>query len=159
MKLTIDLMKNTKIKHLFAGLVLFSTLGMAVSANAAPILFFQLAQATNIKPEKGSAGCFEKCLTKNNLPATANIITEDLPVIPGDDKKKTAPQDERVITVTTAEIVEDDACECADVVVIPPVGGFPAFAYLALPLPALIFAGVADSDNPVEPEVISPMRP
>lgn len=159
-------MKNTKIKIIFAAYILFSMFGTAISANAAPILFFQLAQAEGIKSDKGSSGCYEKCSIKNDLLSTAatpksdvpatDTISDDLPVAPGDDKKASAPQDERVITETKVEIVEDDNCECADIVVA--AGGFP-FAYLGLPLPALLFAGVGGSDNPVEPQVISPIRP
>ena len=162
-------MKNTKIKIIFAAFILFSISGTAISANAAPILFFQLAQAGGIKSDKGSSGCFEKCLVNNDLPAATDevagsdlptatdILSDDLPVAPGDDKKAVVPQDERVITETKIEIVEDDACECADIVIA--AGGFP-FAYLALPLPALLFAGVGgDSDVPEDPEVVSPIRP
>jgi len=142
-------------------------LGKAISANAAPILFFQFAQAGDIKPYEDSSGCYEKCQVSNDLPSTAdtvgndlsaaiNIVSDDLPVAP-DDKKTIVPQDGRVITETKVEIVEDDACECASVIIAG--GGFP-FAYLALPLPALLFVGVVgDSDVPQEPQVASPMRP
>lgn len=161
-------MKNTKIKIVFAAFALFSVFGTAISANAAPIIFFQLAQTGSVKADKGSSGCYEKCLVNNDLPladgvvnndlpAVTDILSDDLPVAPGDDKKATAPpQDERVITETKIEIVEDDACECADIVVAG--GGFP-FAYLALPLPAVLFAGVGDSDDPIEPQAVSPIRP
>ncbi len=150
-------MRNTKIKIIFTAFTLFSTLGVATSANAAPMLFFQLAQTAVVEPSKGSVGCFEKCLVNNDLSATDKILNEDFPAVTDDDKKQTAPQDRRVITETNAEIVEDDTCECADVVVIPPIG-FP-FAYLALPLPALLLAGIVASDEPDDPEVISPIRP
>lgn len=133
-------MKNLQFKSVLSALALFSIFAAALPAKAAPVQFNQVVQMVDAKPGKASAGGF----------AQLRLAGDDIILGAGinDDKNKkatappiTTPQDDRVITETRAEIVQDDACDCEPIKV---GGGFPKYALLglgAIPLALLIPTG------------------
>lgn len=149
-------MKNKIFKAFLSTSVLFSMFVITTPVKASPMFFFQLAQM-NTETIQDNIDCLEQPCAANN-PLQSLI----------DDNKKTLPQEERVITKTQIEIVEDDTCDCVDDVVKQRI--FPKYAFWGLPLAVLLFGTVKTiktSDNispnpvilPPNPIVISPMRP
>ena len=135
-------MKNFNFRFTLSAIALYSIM-MAfttTAVKAAPIQFNQVVQVINAKPGKANTGGF----------AQLRLAGDDL-VLTGDDtiKPNTPPvQDDRVITETRSEIVEEEVCDCP---VIPIAGGgFPywTLGFAALPLLFLIPPG--DNDNPNE---------
>lgn len=144
-------MKNLNFRFLLAAVALYS-LTMAATAKAAPVQFNQVTQIINAKPGKAGNGGFEQLRLAGDEPIKAN---------PGDDTKTDVPpapqqQDERVITETKAEIVEDEACDCVN----PPVpGGFP-YGYLALGgLPFLFLIPHDKNETPTPTTPSTPTTP
>lgn len=145
-------MRNLQFRFLLSSVALISiwTAALGTTANAAPVRFEQIRQIINARPGKAATGSF----------AQLRLIGDDLNQIAGkgdDDKTKTGdtpPQtqttqqdDGRVITQTTTEIVEDEACDCT---AIPPPGGKFPYALLglgALPLLFLIPRGSGTPSN------------
>lgn len=131
-------MKKIQFNYVLSAMALSSILMAATPAKAAPVQFNQVVQVVSAKPGKSGAGGF----------AQLRLAGDDVILGVGKDddknKKSTPPpeptqQDERVITETRAEIVQDDACDCP----LPPdIGiGFPKYALLglgAIPLAFLI---------------------
>jgi len=109
----------------------------AIKSSAAPVQFNQVLQIINAKPGKASMGGF-----------VGLHLADDNLIVSGDDddiKKTAAPkQDDRVITETRAEIVEDDVCDCE----LPAVATrrFP-YAWLALGAVPLLFLIPRDKDR------------
>lgn len=168
-------MRNLQLRFLLSGIALVSiwmvTLG--ATANAAPVRFEQIQQVINARPGKAATGSFEQL----------RLVGGDEPVKPGtlvgdDDKTKngdtpptpqqtTVQDDGRVITQTTTEIVEDEACDCLQ----PPLPGKFPYALLglgAVPLLFLIPHGkrtptpappTTDSPTPTSPTPDSPTPP
>ena len=104
-------MEKLNLKFISAVVILVSIM-TATIANAAPVRFKQVTQIVNAKPGKANNGSFSRL----RLVGDDGIIN-DLNDNDGDgdnDKKKTTapPQDDRVITETTSEIVEDEVCDC-----------------------------------------------
>ncbi len=144
-------MKNLNFRFFLSTIALYSIMMAATSANAAPVQFNQVVQVVNAKPGKAGTGGF----------AQLRLAGDDL-VLMGDDTKKNAPpvQDDRVITETRSEIIEEEVCDCETIV---PVGAaFPywTLGFAALPLAFLIPPG-GDSDEPTSttPTFIPPMSP
>lgn len=103
---------------------------MAVSASvcAAPVQYNQVVQIVNAKPGKANIGGFSQL----------RLADDGIGAIDGDDDKKPATkQDDRVITETRVEIVEDDVCDCVEEQVIR--RGFPKWALLGLAAVPLLF--------------------
>jgi len=96
-------MKNLKFRFFLSTIALYSIMMAATSANAAPVQFNQVVQVVNAKPGKAGTGGF----------AQLRLAGDDL-VLMGDDTKKNAPpvQDDRVITETRSEIIEEEVCDC-----------------------------------------------
>ena len=113
---------------------------MAVSTavNAAPVQFNQVVQIVNVKPGKANTGGFSQLRLANDGVATVDGDGDD-------DKKPAAPQDDRVITETRVEIVEDDVCDCVEEQVVR--RGFPKWALLGLGAIPLLFL-FNDNDTP-----------
>lgn len=121
-------MKNLRFRLVLSAICLASIMCSAVGANAAPVQFNQVLQIINAKPGKASTGGFAQLRLADD-----NLIVGSA----DDDGKKVAPlQDDRVITETRAEIVEDDVCDCE----LPLVAKrrFP-YAWLALGAIPLLF--------------------
>jgi len=145
-------MKNFNFRFLLSAVALYSiTLAfMTTAVKAAPVQFSQVVQVINAKPGKASTGGF----------AQLRLVGDDL-VLKGDDttKPNTPPvQDDRVITETRSEIVEEEVCDCP----LPPVGGgFPYYAlgFAALPLLFLIPPGNDDPDETPTPPTTPTITP
>lgn len=129
-------MKKLQFNYVLSAIALFSILIAATPAKAAPVQFNQVVQVVNAKPGKANTGGF----------AQLRLTSDDIILGTGinDDKKKKAttpppsqPQDDRVITETRAEIVQDDACDCTPIDI--PKPGFPKYALLGLGALPLLF--------------------
>ena len=127
-------MRNLQLRLVVSAIALFSTVMVTMTANAAPIRFNQIVQIVNAKPGTANSGGFAQLRLVNG----EFVLTDD-----GDDKdddesgKSKMPQDNRVITETRSEIVEDEVCDCAPIDV--PKAGFPKYALLGLAAIPLIF--------------------
>ncbi len=130
-------MKNLTFKFILSTLALYSIVMTAITAQAAPIQFNQVVQVVDAKPGKATNGGFAKLR-----------LNDDFPVA-GDDTTKTdtpkPQQDDRVITETKSEIVENDVCDCTEAIAIP-AGGFP-YGWLALGGVPFLFL-IPPGDNP-----------
>ena len=140
-------MKKPNFKLILAVVVLYS-MTLTATAKAAPVKFNQVVQVVNAKPGKANTGGFAQLR-----------LAGDTPIAGGDDDpKKAAPpqQDNRVISETRSEIVEDEVCDC----VAPTVagGGFP-YGYLALGAIPLLFLIPHDNDNPPSTPTQTPTPP
>ncbi|MDQ6785618.1 MAG: PEP-CTERM sorting domain-containing protein [Acidobacteriota bacterium] len=152
-------MRNLQFRLILSTVTLFSILTVTLTANAAPVKFEQVRQLINAKPGKAKTSAFARL---------SLINSEFSPGEGGDDKDKkddknkgTATptteqerqQDNRVITETTSEIVQDDVCDCVqDIAISKP--GFPKYALLglaAIPLLFLIPRGNKDTPTPTPP--------
>ena len=121
-------MRNFNLRFFLSAVCLWSVLlAITTSVNGAPVQFHQVTQIVNAKPGKASSSAFSQ------LRLSGVALTDD-----GDEGKKTAPrQDDRVITETRVEIVEDDVCDCVEDVVVR--RGFPKWALLGLTAIPLFF--------------------
>lgn len=124
-------MRNLQLRFVLSTIVLFSILMAAATANAAPVTFNQIVQIINAKPGTANTGGFAQL----RLVGGELVFTDD----DGDDDagKPKPQQDDRVITETRSEIVEDEVCDCAPIDV--PKGGFPKYALLGLAAIPLLF--------------------
>jgi hypothetical protein len=89
-----------------------------------------------------------------------DIVTGDNDGDNDGDKKKTAapaPQDDRVITETSIEVVEDEVCDCIEDTIVKK-GGFPKWALLGLGAIPLIFLIKKGDDDPT-PTPTTPTTP
>lgn len=134
-----------------ASFVILSSIMTATIANAAPVRFNQVTQVVNVKPGKANNGNFSRLrLTGDDV--TVGDTDGD------DDKKKTAtpsPQDDRVITETSSEIVEDEVCDCVEDVVVSR-GGFPKWTLLGLGAIPLLFLIKRGDDDPTPTPTTTP---
>ncbi len=131
--LSCKMMRNLQLRLIVSTIALFSTLMVTMTANAAPIKFNQIVQVISAKPGIAGSGGFAQLRLVNG-----ELIFTDK----GDDKSdangKPKPlQDDRVITETRSEIVEDEVCDCAPIDV--PKAGFPKYALLGLAALPLLF--------------------
>ncbi len=134
-------MEKLNLKFIAVVVILFSIM-TATIANAAPVRFQQVTQVVNVRPGKANNGNFSHLRLVGD-----GLISND----PNDhddndgDKKKSAAtqQDDRVITETTSEIVEDEVCDCEEE---PEKGGFPKWALLGLGAIPLLFLIRRDKD-------------
>ncbi len=133
-------MRHPNFKFIFSALALYSILFTAITAQAAPVRFNQVIQVIDAKPGKAGNGGFAKLR-----------LADDNPVSDDDKTKTDTPkpqQDDRVITETKSEIVENDVCDCVESSVI--AAGFP-YGWLALggvPFLFLIPPGDSPNDSP-----------
>ncbi len=127
-------MKNFRIRFVLSVITTFSVLMAVTMANAAPVKFNQVVQIINAKPGKANAGNFSQLRL-----VSGDITDGDKNGDENSDKNKTAApqQDERVITETRSEIVEDDVCDCDQ----PQIAEkkFPYYALLGLAAVPLLF--------------------
>ena len=132
-------MRNLNFRVFLSVLALYSVTLAVTTAKAAPVQFNQVVQVVNAKPGKANTGGF----------AQLRLAGDELVLTGGDETKaETAPvQDDRVITETRSEIVEEEVCDCAP---IPKPGGFPywTLGFAAVPFLFLIPPGRRDRDTP-----------
>lgn len=136
-------MEKLNLKFMAAVVTLFSIMTATIT-NAAPVKFNQVTQVVTVKPGKANSGNFSRLEMSEG-----DIVTGDTDGDNDGDKKKAAapsPQDDRVITETTSEIVEDEVCDCEEIV--PPKGGFPKWTLLGLGAIPLIFLIKKGDDDP-----------
>jgi hypothetical protein len=133
-------MRNSNFRFFLSALALSSVTMAAPAAKAAPVQFNQVVQVLNAKPGKANTGGFAQLR-----------LADDNPVLLGDEPKTDTPpvpqQDDRVITETRAEIVEEEVCDCEE---IKPPGGFPywTLGFAAVPFIFLIPPGDDEDDTP-----------
>ena len=143
-------MKNLNFRFLLSTIALYSVMMAATSANAAPVQFNQVVQVVNAKPGKASTSAFAQLrLAGDNV-----VLTDD------DTKKNTPPvQDDRVITETRSEIIEEEVCDCENPPPFVPVFPYWTLGFAAVPLVFLIPPG-GDSDEPSStPPQLTPTPP
>ncbi|CAN5743580.1 hypothetical protein BH20ACI4_BH20ACI4_29940 [soil metagenome] len=145
-------MEKLNLKFIAVVIILFSIM-TATIANAAPVRFQQVTQVVNVKPGKANNGNF------SHLRLVGDGLISNDPNDPnendGDKKKSATPQqDDRVITETTSEIVEDEVCDCEEE---PEKGGFPKWALLGLGAIPLLFLIRRDKDPTPTPSMTPPM--
>lgn len=145
-------MRNTKFRFFLSALALYSIMMAVTTAKAAPVQFNQVVQVVNAKPGKANTGGFAQLR-----------LTGDDPVVTGDDTKNDTPpvalpQDDRVITETRAEIVEEEVCDCEE---IKPPAGFPywTLGFAAIPFIFLIPPGGDDDDTSTPTPPTTPTVP
>jgi len=132
-------MKNFNFRFFLSALALYSIM-MAVTTTAvkaAPVQFNQVVQVVNAKPGKANTGGF----------AQLRLAGDEL-ILTGDDAKTdepAAPPDDRVITETRSEIVEEEVCDCEPIRV--PGGGFPYWTLGFAAVPFLFLIPPGDNDN------------
>ena len=132
-------------------IALFSTLMVTMTANAAPIRFNQIVQIVNAKPGTANSGGFAQIRLVNGELVFTDDGDDDKT---GDDPDKQEPlQDDRVITETRSEIIEDEVCDCAPIDV--PKAGFPKYALLGLAAIPLLFLITRDKNTPT-PTAMTP---
>lgn len=141
-------MEKLNLKFMAAVVTLFSIM-TATIANAAPVKFNQVTQVVNVKPGKANSGNFSRLRLTGDEAITGDTNGDNDGDNDGDKKKAAAPvqQDDRVITETTSEIVEDEVCDCTDIVPVAK-GGFPKWALLGLGAIPLIFLIKKGGDDP-----------
>ncbi|MGC2235960.1 MAG: PEP-CTERM sorting domain-containing protein [Pyrinomonadaceae bacterium] len=118
-------MKNFQFRFILSVISLASILMAATSSFAAPVRINQVIEIVNAKPGKAATGSFSQ------------LRLADDPIISGDDDDDTAKatqDDTRVITETRSEIVEDDDCECADIITAGSSFPYWALGFAAIPL-------------------------
>jgi hypothetical protein len=136
-------MRNIKFRFFLAAASLMSILALNFTANAAPVKFNQVVQVVNVKPSSAKTGSFAQLRLANDLITFSNGDDDD-------DKTKTPQQDDRVITEIKTDIVEDENCQCDDV--IPDIRRrFPKWALLGLAAIPLIFLVTRDKDKTPTP--------
>ncbi|HXG85536.1 MAG TPA: PEP-CTERM sorting domain-containing protein [Pyrinomonadaceae bacterium] len=126
-------MRNLQFRLPLSIVTLFSILTISLPATAAPVKFEQVRQLINAKPGKAGTAAFSHL----------RLAVDDTET--GDDKDNkekgnapiAQPQDDRVITTTTIEIVQDEVCDCVQEEII--TKGFPKFALLGLAVIPLLF--------------------
>jgi hypothetical protein len=142
-------MRNFKFRFFLAAFCLMSILTLNFTANAAPIKFNEVVQVVNVKPGDAGTGSFAQLRLTNDLIVFG---TGD-----GDDKDKNTPQqDDRVITETKTEIVEDEVCDCEDIKSDVISRGFPPWALLGLAGIPLFFIIRRHKDTPTPTPTSTP---
>lgn len=131
-------MRNLQLRLVLSVVTLFSvTAAFSLPAAASPVKFEQVRQIVSAKPGKAGTAAFSR-LGLVEEPASQGDDDNK-----GDDNKGIAttvpqqPQDDRVITTTTSEIVQDEVCDCVQDEII--TRGFPKYALLGLGAIPLLF--------------------
>ena len=142
-------MKNINSRVLLSAICVASILAGFTKTNAGPIRFDQVVTIVNAKPGKAETGMFSRIRIAGDY---GSVFASD-----DDDKKKSdgqTRQDNRVITETRSEIVEDDTCDCvlADV----HHRGFPKWALLGLAAIPIAFLLIRHRDKTPTPTATVP---
>ena len=131
-----------------------SILAGFTKVSAGPVRFDQVIQIVNARPGKAETSLFSRIRVAGDY---GSIFVAD-----DDDKKKKTPegqtrQDDRVITETKSEIVENDVCDCVE-----EEGhkrGFPKWALLGLAAIPIAFILIRHKDTPTPTQTIPNMTP
>ncbi len=149
-------MIKKNLRFFLSAVSLFSMVFIATSnINAAPVRFNQVRQIVNAKPGQASNGNYTNLVVGND---PINDPVNDPKNDPKKDGTKTetkTPHQDRVITETSFEIIQEDDCNCIQE---PTGGGFPYWALLGL---AAIPVGVVllrNGDDPT-PTPTTPTGP
>ncbi len=129
-------MKNINFRILLSAICVASVLAGFTTISAGPVRFNQVVTIVDAKPGK----------------AETAIVGND------DDKKKSdgqTRQDNRVITETKSEIVQDDTCDCVE----PTHRGFPKWILLGLAAIPIAFILIHHKDTPTPTATIPNMTP
>ena len=140
-------MKNINYKVLLSAICVASILVGFTKVNAGPIRFDQVVQVMNAKPGKAETGLFSRLRVAGDYGSVFVADDDD------DKKKKDQPgqtrQDDRVITETKSEIVENDTCDCVEEDVHH--RGFPKWALLGLAAIPIAFILIKRKKNTPTP--------
>lgn len=131
-------MRNFNYRNFFSSVAMIS-LFVATTINAAPVRFNQVVQVVNAKPGKAKTGNFSQLRLANDPPTATDGENDPPSPVPS----ATPPQDDRVITETTYDVVEEEVCDCIEPEIVK--GGFPYFALL--PLAAIPFFFIPGGDD------------
>lgn len=135
-------MKNLNYRLMLSAVCMYSLL-MVFSVNAAPVRFNQVTQVVDAKIGKANTSSFSQLRLANG-----DIVSDG----DGDDdkngKKAQPAQDDRVITETRVDVIEEEVCDCEPLPI--PAGGFsPYFALLGLgAIPFLFFFDDDETPTP-----------
>lgn len=148
-------MRNLQLRFLLSGIALVSiwTATMNSTANAAPVRFEQVRQIINARPGKAATGSFEQLRLAGDEPIQTGENGDDK-TKSGDTPQTPQQDDGRVITTTTTEIVEDEACDCLQ----PTLPGA-RFPYALLGLGAVPFLFLIPRGKHTPPPTSPPMSP
>lgn len=135
-------MRNFNLRNFFSAIASISLLASA-TINAAPVRFNQVVQVVNAKPGKAKTGNFSQLRLAND-PPTSSGGENDPPTSNDPVPSPTPPQDDRVITETSYDVVEEEVCDCEDIPVVAG-GGFPYWTLL--PLAAVPFFFIPGGDD------------
>lgn len=122
-------MKNFQFRFILSVISLASILMAAVSSFAAPVRLNQVVEVVSAKPGTAATGSFSQLRLADDL------------LVPGDDDDTTTTQkqdDPRTITETRTEIVEDEECECPDIITTATSFPYWALGFAAVPLLFLV---------------------
>ena len=143
-------MKNINLRVLLSALCMGAVLAGGFSrADAGPVRFEQVVQILTAHPGKGQTSVFSRIAVLGSQPPAATDDDED-----DIKKKKSEPvqQDDRVITETRTEIVDDGPCFCEED---EERRGFPKWALLGLAAIPFIFL-FDDDDTPTPTPTLPP---
>lgn len=146
-------MRNLQFRLIVSAVTLGSILTASLPASAAPVKLEQIRQIINARPGKAGTAAFSQLRLMGD-----DTISDDKKI--GDDKDKTVaprPQDDRVITTTTSEIVQDEVCDCVAVEIVSK--GFPKFALLGLGAVPLLFLIPRGSKTPTRTDETPTVTP
>lgn len=147
-------MRNFTVTNFFSSVAFISLLA-ATTLNAAPIRFNQVVQVVNAKPGKANTGNFSQLRLANDPPTG---IKNDPPTLNEPVVSPTPPQDNRIIVETSYDVVEEEVCDCEDIII--PKGGFPYYALLPLAAIPLFFIPKGDQESetptPTPPSNMTP---
>jgi hypothetical protein len=134
-------MKNFQFRFVLAAICFASILLSVNSAFAGPVRLNEVVQTVNAKPGDANNGDFSRLLLVNEYAIFNNADAGN-----GDDKT-VAPlaDDDRVITTTKTEIVEEGPCDCEDIVVEKKKFPYWVLGFAAIPL---IFLWHKDKKTP-----------
>lgn len=138
-------MKNFKFRFFLAAFSLMSFLMFTLSASAAPVRFNQVVQVVNIKAGKAQTSSFAQLRLSNEVVTFGDNDGDG----DDDDEDKPTQQDDRVITETKTEIIEEESCQCDEE--IPDKHGFPKWALLGLAAIPVIFIIKRNKDKTPTP--------
>jgi hypothetical protein len=148
-------MKNINLRLVLSALCIASVLAGGFSrAEAGPVRFDQVIQILNARPGKAETIAFSRIAVAGSQPAAA--ATDDDEKDPAKKKSEPVQQDDRVITETRTEIVEEGPCYCEED---EKRRGFPKWALLglaAIPIAFILIKRRKDTPTPTIPTTQTP---
>lgn len=139
------MMKNFQFRFVLAVICFASVLLSVNSAFAGPVHLNQVVQTVNAEPGKAGTSDFSRLLLVNDY-----VLFNS-----GDDAISPLDDDDRVITTTKTEIVEEGPCECEDVVVEKRKFPYWVLGFAAIPLLFLIPRDKDETPTPTIPITVT----